>query len=120
MSSEQQEISESSDFLSFNSNRNSDDGQNVRNNFQYRPYNRNHNHRNHNFRRDHFAGGPRNDGHAGFAPADFSSPVGGYQQRFDRGFRGGRPNHMNQYHNQRNFNQFKVSLRQTIRVFLVC
>lgn len=106
MSSGPQENVDNSDFLAFSSNKNSDDGQNVRNNYQYRPYNRNRNQRNPNFRRDQFMGGQRNDGE--FTPADFSSPVGGYQQRFDRGFRG-RPN---QYQNQRNFTPYKVSLRR--------
>lgn len=105
MSSESQETSKNADFLAFNS-RNSGENQNVRNNYQYRPYNRNWNQQNHNFRRDQFMGGPRNDGNTQFTPPDHSSPVGGYQQRYDRVFRG---RHMNQYQNQRHFTPYKVS-----------
>lgn len=110
------EQTESDDFLAFSSNKNSGDSQNQRNNFQYRPYNRNRNQnqRNHNFRREQW-GGQRNDSDGQFAPADYSSPVGGYQHRFDRGFRG-RPN-MNQFQNQRHFTPFKVSLEKIFMEF---
>lgn len=99
-----QEPKENSDFLSFDS-RGNDGQKNFRNNFQYRPYHhRNRNYQNSNFRHMN----RRNDGDGQFSPADFSSPVGGYQQKFDDGFRN-RPNHFNQYQNRRNFTPFKVS-----------
>ncbi|XP_031632563.1 putative uncharacterized protein DDB_G0282133 [Contarinia nasturtii] len=100
MSSESQNTVENSDFLSFNTNRTNDDGKNNRNNFQYRPYNRNRNQRNPNFRHNQYMGGP-NEGDPQFSPANFSSPVSGYQHR------GFRPHHMNQFPNQRNFTPYK-------------
>lgn len=104
MNSGSQEPKENSDFLSFDS-RGNDGQKNFRNNFQYRPYHhRNRNYQNSNFRQMN----RRNDGDGQFSPADFSSPVGGYQQKFDDGFRN-RPNHFNQNQNRRNFTPFKVS-----------
>lgn len=107
--------SQDSDYLSFDAkgNGNGDGPKNFRNNSQYRPYNRNRNFRQQNFRQQNFRQnqfmGGRNDGDgAQFSPNNFSSPVGGHQQRFDNGFRN-RPNHFNQYNqNRRNFTPFKV------------
>lgn len=107
MNSGSQESQGSSDFLAFDARGNQDGPKNFRNNFQYRPYNRNRNNRNQHFRRDQFMSG-RNDGDGQFAPADFSSPVGGHPHKFDDGFRN-RPNHFNHHQNRRNFTPFKVS-----------
>lgn len=100
MSSESQNTMENSDFLSFNTNPTGDNNKNNRNNFQHRPYNRNRNNRNSNFRHNQYG---QNEGDQQFSPANFSSPVGGYQHR------GFRPHHTNQFQNQRNFTPFKVS-----------
>lgn len=96
MSSDPQESTDSSNFLAFNN-------KNSRNDFQYRPYNRNRNNRGlHQFRPNNFMTGGRNDGDSQFTPANFSSPVGGqHQQRFNGGFLNNRPHHRKQF--QRNF-----------------
>lgn len=102
MSSESQDTTEDTNFLAFDAIKNSDDNNKYfRNNFQYRPYNRQQNYRNQHFRRDQF--NSPNEEDAQFSPANFSSPVGGYQQRFNKGYRN-RPNHMNQRNFSPHFN----------------
>lgn len=96
MNSEAQGDSGSSDFLSFGSGGN-DNNRGHRDNFQYRPYNRNWNQRNQNFRRNQ-PFGTQDEGNS-----HFKGP------RFNDGFRG-RPNHRNNFQNRRNFIPYNVSV----------
>lgn len=112
MNSEAQEDGGPSDFLAFGSSGN-DDNRGYRNNFQYRPYNRNRNQRNQNFRRNQPFGG-QDEGNPHFTPANFNGP-GGYNKRFNDGFRG-RPNHTNNFQNRRNFTPYNVSFQKVINL----
>lgn len=106
-----QDSAETSEFLSFDTNKNNDESKNIRNNSQYRPYNRNRYHRNQNFRQNQWV--DRNDGDptSQFAPTNSSSPVGGQQYRYNDGFHN-RQHHRNKY--QRNYTPFRVSALQFV------
>lgn len=105
MSFEKQVVDDSSNYLAFSS-KTIDDNKTFRNNFQYRPYNRNRNQRNPNYR----PFDRQNDNNSYFGQDNCNNRPG-----FNHGFRNnfrGRPN-FTPFQNQRNvqhFKQFNVSI----------